>query len=357
MPQAAIRQYEEDEHLQNAEVHQEDVSEVQVEEPIAEVDSSDAKDEPYYQYTVDTADPDPFLVKHRIKLIAAVALVVASIAGAIIYNNIQQTKLTKALIAHPEVNDLYYVDFRLIKDNLRPNEKFRMAKVTDITGDVVTLNFSSYFYLQEHELNEAIRYAQLRFEKFFQEKRHNYNIADLEAMIESGAVVLARRPESNMLDGNVVVPDSHFEKSTIFIPGNKENLAGLEYLKIANKEFKKTGKTDSDEAFLAFAKFTESADYEFNPGVVSLAQMYLNGMAAKKDLHEALALLKQASLEAYEPAILKYSIVCEQVESCMVTDFYQELVKAGVNIDFTKQADVRAMTKQFERDLKDANKI
>ena len=55
--------------------------------------------------------------------------------------------------------------------------------------------------------------------------------------------------------------------------------------------------------------------------------------------------------------ILKYAIVCEQVESCTVADFYQELVKAGVNIEFTKQVDVRATTKEFERALRDAGKI
>lgn len=350
MPQAAIRQYEEDEHLPEAEVDQQAVSQAEAEEAPASVDSSiaqETKEETYYRYTVDTKDPDPWLVKHKSKLIVLVVIAVAAIAGKIIYKEQQLSEQTRAIVAEPQVNDFYYVDFRVIKDNLRPAEKYRMAKVNDITGDVVTINFSSYFYLQEHELNEAIRYAQLRFEKFFQEKRHNYKISELQAMIESGAIVLARRPEGNMLDGNVVVPDSHFESSSVFIPGKKENFAGLEYLKFAK---------DSSKAALALEKFEESADLGFAKGQVNLAQMYLNGTAVEKDLHEALALFKQASLQAHEPAILKYAIVCQQVESCEVADFYQELVKSGVNIEFTKQADVRATTKAFERALEDAKK-
>lgn len=350
MPQAAVRQYEEDEPLPEAEVDQKTISEVEVTVADKSVDSSiseEEHDETYYRYTVDTKDPDPWLIMHKTKIIILVILTAAAIAGSIFYKDLQLSEQTKVLVGAPEINDLYYVDFRVIKDNLRPAEKFRMAKVKDITGDVVTINFSSYFYFQEHELNEAIRYAQLRFEKFFQEKRHNYKISELEALIESGAIVLARRPEGNMLDGNVVVPDSHFESSSVFIPGKKENFTGLEYMKFAK---------DGKKAELALTKFEESADLGFAKGQVNLAQMYLNGTAVEKDLHEALALFKEASLQAYEPAILKYAIVCQQVESCAIADFYQELVKAGVNIEFTKQANVRATTKAFEKALEDAKK-
>lgn len=359
MPQSAVRKYEEDDHLlDEAEANQREDAVAEAEPETTEVDmeSAEAKEEPVYHYTIDTSDPDPWLVKHRSKLLVLLAVTIAVVAGSIFYKNMVQAEQTQDYIAYPQVNDLYYVDFRVIKDNLRPAEKFRMAKVSDITGDVVTINFSSYFYLQEHELNEAIRYAQLRFDKFFQEKRHNYSISQLEEMIESGAITLARRPQNNMLDGNVVIPDSHFAKNKLFIPGRKENLTGLEYLKIAKMEIKKTGKTDSDEAFLAFAKFKESADFGFNAGEVNLAEMYIDGIAAGKDLYEAAALLKNASLQGYEPAILKYTIVCNQIESCMISDFYGELSKAGVNIEFTKQADVRATTKDFERAMKDAQK-
>jgi TPR repeat protein len=350
MPQAAVRQYEEDDHLSETNVHQEAESEVEVEETIASVDSSDnedKQDETYYRYTVDTKDPDPWLVMHKTKIIILVVIASLAIGGSLFYKDLQLGEQTRAIVAAPKINDFYYVDFRVIKDNLRPAEKFRMAKVKDITGDVVTINFSSYFYFQEHELNEAIRYAQLRFEKFFQEKRHNYKISELEAMIESGAIVLARRPEGNMLDGNVVVPDSHFESSSVFIPGKKENFSGLEHLKFAD---------DPEKAEIALEKFEESADLDFAKGQVNLAEMYLNGIAVEKNLPLALAWFKKAAIQAYEPAILKYAIVCQQVESCIVADFYQELVKVGVNIEFTKQVDVRATTKEFAKALEDAGK-
>jgi hypothetical protein len=96
-----------------------------------------------------------------------------------------------------------------------------MARVVDMTGDVITLSYSSYFYLQEHELNEAIRYGQLRYPKFFQEKRYDFHVRTLELWKESGALLLARRPISKKLDGNIVVPDVQYQKSNVYIPGKK----------------------------------------------------------------------------------------------------------------------------------------
>ena len=348
MPQAAMRQDDDEEYLSEATIQPKALPPQGAEEALANVNSPSqekTQKEPYYHYTVDTKDPDPWLIMHKTKIIIFVILAAVAVAASLFYKDQQLSEQTKAIVAEPQLNDLYYVDFRVIKDNLRPTEKFRMAKVSDITGNVITVNFSSYFYLQEHELNEAIRYAQLRFEKFFQEKRHNYTIKELKSLVTSGAIVLARRPEGNMLDGNVVVPDSHFESNSIFIPGKKENFAGLEYLKFAKS---------ADKATLALTKFQESAELGFAQGQVNLAQMYLNGIAVEKDLQKSLEWFKQGSLQAYEPAILKYGIVCQQVNSCNIAEFYQELVQTGVNIEFTKQADVRATTKAFEQALKDA---
>lgn len=332
MAQVAVRQYDEDEHLQDVDAKQlavEAVAEAKQhenDESTVENSATDHKEETYYHYTVDTKDPDPWLKTHRYKIMTLIMAIGLAVAGNWLYTEHQTNVLTASYVAEPKIDDLYYLDFRLIQDNLRPTEKYRMAKVSDITGNVVTLNYSSYFYPQKHELNETIRYAQLRFEKFFQEKRNNFTIAELQAMIESGAVFLVRRPDGNMLDGNLVVPDKQFEASSVFIPGTKENLAGLEHMKF---EHTKT---------LAFDEFKKSADFGYAPGQVNLAQMYLTGTGVKQDSIEALSWLKKGALQAHEPAILKYGIVCGQVESCAIDDFYQELIKAGVNIEFSKGA-------------------
>jgi len=335
MSQAAVRQYEEDEVSLESEISQQ-APEKTAEQPqeieaVSETENAEQHDGEYYHYTVDKSDPDPFLIKHKFKIIALVIVLAMAIAGKWFYDKSVIDQQTKDYIAAPVVGDLYYLDFRLIQENLRPSEKYRMAKVTDLTGDIVTVKYSSYFYIQQHELNEAIRYGQLRFGRFFQERRHDFSIAELNTMIESGAIIQARRPDGNVLDGNVVVPDKQFEnKNSLFIPGKKENAAGTELLKL--------GGAVNDEQ--AYKQFSKSAAQGYAPGLVNLAQLYLTGKGVSEDKIEALAILKQAALQAHEPAVLKYTIICKQVESCTVNDFYQELVKAGVNIKFSESAKV-----------------
>jgi hypothetical protein len=329
MSQVVVREYEEEPlpgvDIENTDINVEATDEENVTEPEQSTDLNEKdKEEIYYHYTVDLKDPDPWLKVHKYKVAVIVMLIGLAFGGNFLYKEHQKNILTASYVDKPKIDDVYFLDFRLIKDNLRPTEKYRMAKLTDITGEIITLNYSSYFYPQKSELNDTIRFAQLRFEKFFQEKRNNFTIQQLKDMVNTGAIFLVRRPEGNMLDGNLVVPDKQFATSKVFLPGKKENLAGLEYLKLEQ----------SDE--LAFEKFEESADLGYAVGQINLAQMYLTGKGVEKDFSEALYWLKQSALQVNESAIVKYGIVCEQVASCDVNDFYKELLKAGVNIEFSK---------------------
>ncbi|MGB0937808.1 MAG: tetratricopeptide repeat protein [Colwellia sp.] len=253
-------------------------------------------------------------------------IALALMAGAAYYwLTMNQNKATQSsiYISNPQVNDLYYLDFRLISDELRPGEKYRMARVVDMTGDVITLSYSSYFYLQEHELNEAIRYGQLRYAKFFQEKRHDFHVRTLSLWQEKGALLLARRPIGKKLDGNLVVPDVQHKASNIYIPGKKQNISGIAYrndLHVAGNDK------------LAFQKFEESAKEDFAEGKINLAQMYLSGTYVEKDVDEALYWLREASLQSNKRAILKYILVCKRELTCDVEDFYDELIDEGINI-------------------------
>lgn len=327
MSQVVVREYEEN-HLSELD-NDEYKAHVQtnVTEPEQSNDSTKSNaEELYYHYTVDTKDPDPWLKVHKYKVMALLMIIGLGFGADFLYKEHQKNVLTASYVAQPKIDDIYFLDFRLIQENLRPTEKYRMAKLTDITGDIITLNYSSYFYPQKHELNETIRFAQLRFEKFFQKKRNNFTVPQLQEMIESGAIFLVRRPEGNMLDGNLVVPDKQFGTSKVFIPGNKENLAGEEFLKFEQSNYS------------AYENFKASADLGFAKGQVNLAQMYLTGKAVDKDIERALYWLKQGALQANESAIIKYAIVCEQVANCKVKDFYKVLLKSGVNIEFSNLA-------------------
>ena len=72
-----------------------------------------------------------------------------------------------------------------------------------------------------------------------------------------------------------------FTANSIYIPGKKENLSGLEYLKNIN---------DGNNAQLAFDNFKESSELGFAKGQVNLAQMYLTILGRKNYLSRVISL-------------------------------------------------------------------
>ena len=107
-------------------------------------------------------------------------------------------------LVSPKVDDIYFLDFRLLSGNLRPNEKYRIAKVVDITGDVVTLLYGNVFYLRQQSMKDSIRYGQLRYKDYFESKRYDLKLSQLKTMHDSAAIYMIKRPDQNMLYGNYI---------------------------------------------------------------------------------------------------------------------------------------------------------
>ena len=235
----------------------------------------------------------------------------------------QQDALSAEIISSPQIDDFYFLDFRLLSENLRPREKYRLAKVVDITGEVITLLYSDFYYVREGIIKESIRYGHLRFKDYFQSKRYDFTHNEIKAMYNDGAITLAKRPVLKKLYGNGIEPYEYRYQSDLFVPGKRENNAGLLFL---NEKQLETNLQS------AFDYFNQSANLGFEQGQLNLAEMYVNGQYVDKDFKQALYWFKQASLQSYKPAILKYIIVCKQVEGCDLYGFYRELIDAGVDI-------------------------
>lgn len=263
---------------------------------------------------------------------AVVIFITAIIYGYVEYEDSQkQRKQTQRLVLKPRVNDLYYLDFRLLSDNLRPNQKYRIAKVADITGDIITLAYGSVFYQTPRELTDAIRFGQLGFHDYYQERQINITFSEIRIMLADGAIYRARRPHKNMLDGHVISAEVQGEENKLYIYGTKENLLGEELLNSAH--------TDS-KLKTAFDLFSKSSESGFDKGKVNLAQMYLVGLHVDKDVERALELFREASFQSYKPAIIKYALVCKQLVWCDVSDFYDDLAEGGVNIKIGREDDM-----------------
>jgi hypothetical protein len=246
---------------------------------------------------------------------------------AFIYNKSTQSQqedaATLLYLASPKVDDIYFLDFRILSESLRPKEKYRIAKVVDVTGDIITLLYGNVYYLRQQSLKDSIRYGQLRYKDYFEGKRYDLPLVELKTMHDSSAIYMIKRPDQNMLYGNYINDPKPELNSTLYIPGKRENIAGLSLLKANYLE---------NNQAQAFEKFSRSAQLGFAQGQVNLAQMYLNAQYVDKDLSQAMFWFKQAALQSDKAGVLKYVIICRQVSYCQEGDFFQELTDAGVNI-------------------------
>lgn len=257
----------------------------------------------------------------------ALKIMVFLVLCLVIYNKSTQSQQENdeslAYLASPKVDDIYFLDFRVLSDVLRPKEKYRIAKVVDITGDMVTLRYGNMFYLRQQSLKDSIRYGQLRYKDYFEPKRYDLSLEQLQVMHDSAAIYMIKRPDKNMLYGNYINDPKPDLSTKRYIPGKRENLEGLSLLKASHIE---------SNLEQAFSRLSRSAELDFAQGQVNLAQMYLNAQYVDKDLNQAMYWFKQAALQSDKAGVLKYVIVCRQVSYCQEGDFYQELTDAGVNI-------------------------
>ncbi|GAA5143872.1 tetratricopeptide repeat protein [Thalassotalea piscium] len=260
-----------------------------------------------------------------------VAIVLLLILLLIVLYQYKTTKAEQnqslAVISNPKINDIYFVDYRLLSDKLRPTEKYRIAKVVDITGDIVTLVYSALLYQRQNAAINSISYGQLRYSDSFETKRYNLPLSEIKNMYYNNVIYLAKRPVRKKLFGNLVGPEKPRAVSSHLIYGKKENITGESYL---NERFSETNLAS------AFEYFQQSAELGYAQGQVNLAEMYINGRYVEIDFKKALFWLEQASLQSYKPAILKYGIICKQVSTCNLADFYHGLTNFGVNIKVRK---------------------
>ena len=244
-----------------------------------------------------------------------------------VYQKYIDKQQTLAIISAPKINDIYFFDFRLLRDDLRPTEKYRLAKVVDITGDIVTLVYGSFYYQHQHAAINSIYYGQLSYKNSFEPKRYDYQQEQIQQKLASGALYLAMRPVRDKLFGQRVSPEKRTIRLNAFIQGRKENNRGEALLNEFNSE------TNLAEAF---ELFTISANYNYPQGQLNLAEMYINGQHVEKDLKTALYWLNQASLQSNKSAILKYEIICQQVAECELYDYFKNLKANGVDVKVRK---------------------
>ena len=114
----------------------------------------------------------------------------------------------------------------MLTSNLRPNEKYRIAKVVDITGDIITLVYGGLYYPSQRATINSIYYGQLTYKDYFETNCFDYKQEKIQQKLDSGAIYRAMRPLHDKLLGQRIGPEKREFRRTIFIQGRRENLTG-----------------------------------------------------------------------------------------------------------------------------------
>jgi len=243
----------------------------------------------------------------------------------------QKNRQSQAYIDAPKINDFYYLDYREVAGDKRPQSKYRVAKIVDITGGTVSLTYGNYFYPLKKSLSNGLRFGHSTNFDYFEKKRQNFSYAELDSLFEQGFIYRVVRPEFNMIgrnkavymiDGNPVTNATDAQKEWRYIPGKRQNTQGMAFLKASyiNDRFEQ-----------AFILLKQSAELGYAPGQTNLAELYLTGIEGSRDIENAAHWLFQAALQGYQPAIEKYRVICQMEETCQIEDFYRALNDAGTS--------------------------
>jgi hypothetical protein len=243
----------------------------------------------------------------------------------------QKHRQSQAYIDAPKINDFYYLDYRKATGDRRPNHKFRIAKIVDITGGTVSLTYGTYFYPLKKSLSDGVRFGHSTNLFYFEKQRQNFSYAELDKLFEQGFIYRVVRPEfamigrnraAYMIDGNPVTNTTVAKEKWHYVPGKRQNTQGMAFLKASYID---------DRFEQAFILLKQSAKLGYAPGQTNLAELYLSGIEGNRDIGKAANWLLQAALQGYQPAIEKYRVICQLEENCQIEDFYQALNKAGTS--------------------------
>jgi len=115
----------------------------------------------------------------------------------------EQTE-TSVLILTPKVNDIYFLDFRLLSDKLERKNKYKLAKIVRVSDDNVAIVYGRFFYQWQYSVVNSIQYGDLSNDDYFMLLPEYIPFIKIKEMRDNGAIYLVKRPVRNKLYGNFV---------------------------------------------------------------------------------------------------------------------------------------------------------
>jgi len=159
----------------------------------------------------DTSETQRLIPKLSISLNKFVLLICLLVIIYFGYERYEQHKIEQAeasaFIINPKVNDIYFLDMRLIKDKLERKNKYKLAKVVRVSDDNVAIVYGSFFYQWQYAAVNSIQYGELSNSDYFTLIPDYISFSKIKEMKSNGAIYLVKRPLQNKIYGNFVSPE------------------------------------------------------------------------------------------------------------------------------------------------------
>lgn len=111
------------------------------------------------------------------------------------------------LIVNPKINDIYFLDMRLLNSNLERKNKYKLAKVVRVTDDNVVIVYGNFFYQWQYAVVNSIQYGDLSNSDYFTLIPDYIPFSKIQEMKRNGSIYLVKRPIQNKMYGNFVSPE------------------------------------------------------------------------------------------------------------------------------------------------------
>jgi len=234
------------------------------------------------------------------------------------YQMYQEQLRTRAYIASPKVNDFYFIDYRGVAENLRPSQRYRVAKVTVVNSEQISVVYSRYFYPRISSIKNALKGGMMVDSRYFNQKEHVFTVKQLTQYYDDDVLLAVKRPHNNRLYGNYVLNEVSINKQYKFL-SKMYNDQGLAFMSHSEIE----GNIEQAQQL-----FIKSAQLGFSQGQVNLAKSYL----MSDNISGALQWFERASLQGNQDAITLYLQHCKVSDGCFKNSFIREMKKAGFEV-------------------------
>jgi hypothetical protein len=113
-----------------------------------------------------------------------------------------EQKKASVFILKPQVNDIYFLDMRLIEDKLERKNKYKLAKIVRVSDDLVAVVDKKFFYQWQYSVVNSIQYGDLSNSDYFTLIPDYILFTKIKEMKSNGSIYLVKRPIRSKLYGN-----------------------------------------------------------------------------------------------------------------------------------------------------------